>query len=123
MKSNLQKLKDFGVMPTTIPKALKTKWLKALRSGNYMQGRSYLYDSFTNRYCCLGVLVKCATNETPPLFKSLPSYNFCKQYNIGNINPIVFHNGNLNPLSYLNDGEKLSFKQIANIIEKQIIGV
>ena len=34
---------------------LKAKWLKALRSGRYKQGRGALRDE-NNCYCCLGVL-------------------------------------------------------------------
>lgn len=42
---------------------LKQRWIEALRSGDYEQGKGYLrvgeYDQFGNeryRYCCLGVL-------------------------------------------------------------------
>lgn len=34
---------------------LKTKWIEALRSGNYQQGRGTLKDE-EGRFCCLGVL-------------------------------------------------------------------
>jgi hypothetical protein len=34
---------------------LKQKWIEALRSGKYEQGRGQLRDA-SNRYCCLGVL-------------------------------------------------------------------
>lgn len=33
---------------------IKTKWLEALRSGKYDQGKGYLHSK--NSYCCLGVL-------------------------------------------------------------------
>lgn len=33
---------------------LKAKWVKALRSGEYVQGTGSLYNH--GRYCCLGVL-------------------------------------------------------------------
>lgn len=39
---------------------LKAKWIAALRSGEYKQGKSALVDS-ENNYCCLGVL--CAVAE------------------------------------------------------------
>lgn len=39
-----------------LPHDLKTKWLKALRSGQYKQGTKRLYDA--DSYCCLGVLSK-----------------------------------------------------------------
>lgn len=35
-------------------KKLKAKWVRALRSGRYVQGRSYLYLQYS--HCCLGVL-------------------------------------------------------------------
>ena len=38
-----------------IPKDFGIKWTKALRSGNYNQGKGNLYDSFDNSYCCIGV--------------------------------------------------------------------
>jgi hypothetical protein len=40
-------------------KKWKAKWLKALRSGAYSQGRNYLAseESGTAKFCCLGVLV------------------------------------------------------------------
>ena len=34
---------------------VKAKWVAALRSGEYEQGRVYLHDE-DDRYCCLGVL-------------------------------------------------------------------
>ncbi len=41
-------------------KQLKTKWVKALRSGKYRQGRVYLRIAATHgghpKHCCLGVL-------------------------------------------------------------------
>lgn len=37
---------------------VKQKWLEALRSGDYQQGKNVLRSSFgpANTYCCLGVL-------------------------------------------------------------------
>lgn len=40
-------------------KAIKKRWLEALRSGEYKQGRNYLKATDKNgvdRFCCLGVL-------------------------------------------------------------------
>ena len=39
---------------------LKAKWVAALRSGQFTQGRDYLYNPSKGSYCCLGVL--CAIN-------------------------------------------------------------
>lgn len=35
---------------------LKAKWLKALRSGEYTQGKGKLYNYEDRAYCCIGVL-------------------------------------------------------------------
>ena len=45
-----------------MPKQMLTKWLAALRSGTYTQGRHYLRTS-DGGYCCLGVLQHCLTGE------------------------------------------------------------
>ena len=37
------------------PVDIKEKWLTALRSGEYKQGKYYLKND-NNCYCCLGVL-------------------------------------------------------------------
>jgi hypothetical protein len=34
---------------------VKQKWVAALRSGNYEQGKNYL-KTFNGKFCCLGVL-------------------------------------------------------------------
>jgi hypothetical protein len=44
-------------------KEWKEKWVKALRSGRYQQGRNVLREG--DRYCCLGVLCE-AVNRPPP---------------------------------------------------------
>jgi hypothetical protein len=38
-----------------LPADIKAKWLEALRSGRYKQGRTYLRNA-DNEFCCLGVL-------------------------------------------------------------------
>jgi hypothetical protein len=44
-------------------KRVKTKWLKALRSGKYKQGRGQLRTP-DDRFCCLGVLCDLYAKET-----------------------------------------------------------
>ena len=41
---------------------IKQKWINALRSGEYEQGRKSLRDR--NKYCCLGVLCDLHAKET-----------------------------------------------------------
>lgn len=48
-----------------LPKAFKTKWVKALRSGKYKQAEGILCEKFGENdfgYCCLGVA--CAITST-----------------------------------------------------------
>ena len=48
-----------------LPKAFKKKWVNALRSGNFQQGSSHLFDSDDNTYCCIGVAgVVCGIPKT-----------------------------------------------------------
>lgn len=43
---------------------IKQKWVAALRSGNYTQGKSCLHDIEGN-FCCLGVLCDLYIKENP----------------------------------------------------------
>lgn len=94
------------------------KWTKALRSGKFKQGQYRLKD--LNTYCCLGVLCKINNLSTVGTGLSEGAKRFFK---------VSTHNGTLKKsykaknggrcrsLASLND-RGLSFKQIANIIEK-----
>ena len=45
---------------------IKTKWLEALRSGDYRQGQNVLHQQFGGdkpQYCCLGVLCDIAVKD------------------------------------------------------------
>lgn len=44
-------------------KEIADKWVAALRSGEYTQGRQFLHNRKENSYCCLGVLCKIAQND------------------------------------------------------------
>lgn len=56
---------DFNV---TMPPEDKAAWLKALRSGDYTQGRQYL--CVNGKFCCLGVLahIKEVPSKTNPRY-------------------------------------------------------
>ena len=54
-------------------KKIAKKWVAALRSGEYKQGKDVLADTCRTQHCCLGVLCEVAikgglevTVETPP---------------------------------------------------------
>lgn len=49
-----------------LPKRFKAKWVKALRSGEYKQGKNGLYNS-DGSYCCLGVACKIVGNSNEEL--------------------------------------------------------
>lgn len=47
-----------------LPRAFKKKWVAALRSGKYKQGKNLLYNQMHETYCCLGVAgVICGNNR------------------------------------------------------------
>lgn len=114
---------------TKLSKAKKTKWLKALRSGEFVQGQGYLCasDPYTSNYehCCLGVA--CAIGLAKPADgKFLGEAQFVKS---SFLSPKIQEK-----LAKMNDGEDYesvgvgngkyvkpkSFKQIANWIEKNL---
>lgn len=47
--------------PIKLDPAIKAKWVAALRSGTYVQGKTRL--RFNDEYCCLGVLCELAVGE------------------------------------------------------------
>lgn len=111
-----------------MPKELKAKWVKALRSGKYKQGRGRLYNPETASFCCLGVLEHICLNgnvetydqEDAP-FRLLPSIEFYKSFGIGDYDDVVTDEGTL---SNMNDGSNCakpkSFRAIADFIVKNI---
>ena len=45
-------------------KKIKARWIRALRSGKYVQGKSSLHRiGNTSRFCCLGVLCEIAVKD------------------------------------------------------------
>lgn len=46
-------------------KEIKKKWIEALRSGEYRQGRGMLCSLDHHKYCCLGVLTDLYIKEHP----------------------------------------------------------
>lgn len=104
----------------------RTKWLKALRSGRYKQGRLQLLDNKQNTYCCLGVAAKVCRIPNQDLLGRLQPDDL-KTIPKVMIGPIIGKDKNPTFFCYdlmdLNDTEGKSFKEIANFIEKQTIGV
>lgn len=96
---------------------LKKKWVRALRSGRYKQGRNAL-RTHLGSYCCLGVLCKVAKvsfavddttlDDAGPAAESLLSFNKREGDELERI------------LAEANDIYRWSFEEIANYIEIMI---
>lgn len=87
---------------------VKAKWVAALRSGKYEQGKGYLKDG--NSYCCLGVAVEeklCFPSKIAP--NHMIEDGFLPQ---SVITKLIEYNDGVNGF-----GDK-SFKWIAAVIEK-----
>jgi hypothetical protein len=127
---------------------IKKRWVEALRSGLYTQGREALCridDNGNRTWCCLGVLTDLARQEgiifegdPEPDVESLPYRNpqgfpVSRNYLSRDVvlwsgitgvdsfaNPVVqLPNGGTLPLAALNDSG-VSFREIANLIEAQL---
>ena len=93
---------------------LKKKWVAALRSGKYKQGKEVLRDG--DRYCCLGVLCEVETGAKP---KKVPFPSAARKARLG------LTDKECETLAEFNDGDRpirkpWSFKRIATWIEKNL---
>lgn len=105
-----------------LPKKFKDKWLAALRSGEYKQGRQQLVNIKlgNSTYCCLGVACS-IVGISDDVMGSNGEPGELKGY-LGKI-PIVLRDrqyGIVKTLTAMNDTERLSFKKIANWIEEYL---
>lgn len=107
---------------------VKAKWLEALRSDKYEQGKEFLRTK-DNKFCCLGVLIDIVD---PSLWKETKIFNNGEAYNASDkedINcampPESFQDSvDLDPcyavaLAMAND-EGSTFAEIADMIEEDI---
>lgn len=104
----------------------KDKWLLALRSGIYVQGKGTLHNAKGNTYCCLGVLCHVLDGNVD-LDHTLPTYEWLDEHGIqffgfGNIrkmrDPAVELSKTMT-LSAMNDSG-ISFQDIAEYLENEI---
>lgn len=111
-------------------KEIKKKWLRALRSGRYKQGKDYLHKN--NKFCCLGVLCDLYAKEKKVKWRKKVfgecSIDYSTLYlpdtvqkwaGLEDGNPEIETDESVTSLSVLNDN-KTPFREIANIIEKQL---
>jgi hypothetical protein len=115
----------------------KEQWVKALRSGDFLQGKGALakFEGADIRYCCLGVLSEVAFRNgigdkqirsgddciSYDGGKSYPSQNVQSWASI-DMDPLVAipNDDRKVCLSDCNDAFGMSFKQIADLIEEQL---
>lgn len=117
---------------------IKKRWVAALRSGKYVQGKGRLKqrrDHEKSKYCCLGVLAEIAVQDgviDPPRKREDGSYEYDGDaHTLGtkvqewaglcDANPIMCGVGKADyaSLARLND-DGMSFTEIADVIEKQL---
>jgi len=106
-------------------KEIKDKWVKALRSGEYKQGRVYLQRD--NRFCCLGVLCKVldVPNIVSDYGNNTMTFDFGKEYSSISL-PFEFSKYiglstiEESNLIHMNDRLRKDFSQIADYIEENL---
>ena len=99
------------------------KWLDALRSGEYEQGRGQLRDE-NNNFCCLGVMCDLVS---PNDWVDVEGFYYHgkeeRQYNYPNeeiIRQAGVSGDEAYELARLNDSVQLTFPQMADEIEKML---
>lgn len=112
---------------------IKKRWLEALRSGKFKQGRGQLRDS-RDQLCCLGVLCELAVQDgvipeaqlDEGFYKYMseglahylyPPQSVADWAGLPQTNPRAVSTNQA--LSVLNDGRHYTFAHIADIIEKE----
>lgn len=105
--------------------AIKKRWISALKSGKYKQGKKRL--AHAGRHCCLGVLADLAIKDGVCSYSEAIGENCLltdsirKWSGIETDNPEVEYEGGFKSLASLNDDEGLSFRKIAEYISSNKI--
>lgn len=118
-----------------LEKSFKRRFLTALRSGKYKQTKEVLFNQSSGGFCCLGVMcslkgIKKSELEGVGFPQDVRSFD--DAFNIDPTTHDFFHGmnnedawkvpyrGRMRSLNELNDLEGLTFKQIANIIDRSV---
>lgn len=115
-----------------MPKELLDKWLEALRSGKYPQGRRFLKKG--GAYCCLGVLQMTVDGKCERYpddthgYRALPSQEWLARNGVkfsgwGDCGQIPFLPTLSCSATDANDVKEKSFAEIADAIEACAVGV
>jgi hypothetical protein len=107
-------------------KRLKKKWIEALRSDTYKQGKGFL-KTIDNKYCCTGVLLELFD---PIIFINRTTdtgqcYAVNHYHNISTIpmkiqKDMQIENKDMDILIKMNDEENKSFREIADWVEANL---
>lgn len=103
---------------------LKTKWVEALRSGKYPQGKRYLNRD--GAYCCLGVLCEVRGEEKRTSSEyGATSYGESNDPRTSTLSPEMLESAGMDCYSQqtlvnLNDADNKSFSEIADWIEANL---
>ncbi len=109
-------------------KELKQKWIDALRSGDYEQGKGLLCRITPDgaKYCCLGVLCEVENGEDIWELETGHGTTFCSaQGNGGVYGEQYLDYSTITGLMHKNDGvfvDKLNFTEIADWIDENVPG-
>lgn len=102
---------------------VKRKWIEALRSGEYSQGKESLRDGNGN-YCCLGVLAEIqGVPREKTTFMDCSRYTFAPDYKCTASIPTDYlgiTSSQRSILINMNDYYRNSFPEIADFIENNL---
>lgn len=107
-------------------KELKDKWIAALRSGEYEQGRGSLYHPPSDKYCCLGVLARIVDPTSinhygGGVFTAADEASISNVYLPTSVYMAAGLQGDMQiKLTVMNDSGRKSFTEIADWIEENI---
>ena len=104
------------------------KWIDALRSGKYKQGKRRLHIPIDNTFCCLGVLCEVAISEGVDIeTKSYREFKmYAKQISTLPLAVLEYIGDNIDPnfwdtLIGMNDKYDRNFSEIADYIERVLL--
>jgi len=102
-----------------LPIKFKEKWIAALRSGEYKQGKFTMYDSITQTYCCLGVAEIVAGNNIETIGKTYSPRRLNRKSKVPEL--LKSTTSSISDiLMGMNDSKDKTFNEIADWIEENL---
>lgn len=99
-----------------INRTLKKRWISALRSGKFRQGRGVLHrsDNRGDRYCCMGILCVLGNVEVTSRSDDVVQYGYHQDFPPSSIG---LGRDDADILAEANDDARWTFAEIADWIE------